>query len=144
VVTMGAVPPASRAHLSDLQSSATFAPSRLAASPSTRRSPFDSSSTAGYALARGSVVALVVQSKSGRRPQSGAPGVIEPLSTRPRSRNTLFPFVGGGKDRAAWSAVRAATRPDAAGGRTGSSWRLQWPRRVPCGIQHKARDPRRA
>lgn len=42
-------------------------------------------------------------------------GVIQP-SLRERAIAKVTFFIGGGKDTAAWSAVRAATDPDAAGG----------------------------
>jgi NAD(P)-dependent dehydrogenase (short-subunit alcohol dehydrogenase family) len=64
----------------------------------------------------GSVTSLVAHPGSGSDGLSPKrPGVIDP-SARGRILATLFPFVGGGKDRAAWSAVRAATDPDAVGG----------------------------
>ncbi|MET0806153.1 MAG: SDR family NAD(P)-dependent oxidoreductase [Lacisediminihabitans sp.] len=63
-----------------------------------------------------SVTALVAHPGSA---QDGAsperPGVFEP-SAADRLKARLLFFFGGGKDRAAWSVVRAATDPDARGG----------------------------
>jgi NAD(P)-dependent dehydrogenase (short-subunit alcohol dehydrogenase family) len=117
VVTMGSgATRLTRAHLSDLQSSATFAPFAAYGQSKHATQSFGFELDRRLRAARGSVTALVAHPGSGSDglspPRSG---VIDP-SARGRILATLFPFVGGGKDRAAWSAVRAATDPDAAGG----------------------------
>jgi hypothetical protein len=104
-VTMGAVPPAGAERTSP--TSRVPPHSRLRGSGQSKHATqsFDSSSTAGYAPARGSVVALVVHPGSAhRRPQSGAAGVIEP-SARGRVLATSSPSSVVESDRAAWSAV---------------------------------------
>ncbi|WP_354569243.1 SDR family NAD(P)-dependent oxidoreductase [Glaciihabitans sp. UYNi722] len=63
-----------------------------------------------------SVTALVAHPGGGQDGNSPErPGVMEPTAGQ-RARATLLFFVGGGKDKAAWFAVRAATDPDAEGG----------------------------
>ncbi len=117
VVTMGSgATRLTRAHLSDLQSSATFAPFAAYGQSKHATQSFGFELDRRLRAARGSVVALVVHPGTGIDGLSPErPGVIGP-SARGRVLSTLFPFVGGGKDRAAWSAVRAAIDPDAAGG----------------------------
>jgi NAD(P)-dependent dehydrogenase (short-subunit alcohol dehydrogenase family) len=62
------------------------------------------------------VTALVAHPGSGFEGGSPVrPGVIEPTA-RERRTATLLRFVGGGKETGAWSAVRAATDPEAEGG----------------------------
>ena len=117
VVTMGSgATRMTKAHLADLQSSTKFAPFAAYGQSKHATQSFGFELDRRLRAARGSVTALVVHPGSGvdgLSPERS--GVTEP-SAGGRLFARLFPFVGGGKDRAAWSAVRAATDPDVVGG----------------------------
>ena len=117
VVTTGsAATRLTKAHLTDLQSSAKFASFAAYGQSKHATQSFGFELDRRLRAARSSVTALVVHPGSGIDGLSPErPGVIAP-SARYRMLARLFSFAGGGKDRAAWSAVRAATDPDAVGG----------------------------
>jgi NAD(P)-dependent dehydrogenase (short-subunit alcohol dehydrogenase family) len=117
VITMGSgATRLTKAHLDDLQSSAKFAPFAAYGQSKHATQSFGFELDRRLRAARSSVTALVAHPGSGIDSLSPErPGVIEP-SASGRVLASIFSFVGGGKDRAAWSAVRAATDPDAVGG----------------------------
>jgi NAD(P)-dependent dehydrogenase (short-subunit alcohol dehydrogenase family) len=117
VVTMGSgATRFTKAHLTDLQSSSKFRPFAAYGQSKHATQSFGFELDRRLRAARSSVTALVVHPGSGvdgLSPERA--GVLTP-SAGGRRFTRFLPFVGGGKDRAAWSAVRAATDPDAVGG----------------------------
>lgn len=117
IVTMGSgATRMTKAHLNDLQSSRRFAPFAAYGQSKHATQSFGFELDRRLRAARSPVTALVVHPGSGIDGLSPARDGVSAPSVGGRRVARLFPFVGGGKDRAAWSAVRAATDPDAVGG----------------------------
>ncbi|MES2093219.1 MAG: SDR family NAD(P)-dependent oxidoreductase [Actinomycetota bacterium] len=117
VVTMGSgATKLTKAHLDDLQSSSRFRPFAAYGQSKHATQSFGFELDRRLRAAQSSVTALVAHPGSGVDGLTPArAGVAEP-SAGGRLLARALPFVGGGKDRAAWSAVRAATDSDAVGG----------------------------
>lgn len=117
VVTMGSgATRFTKAHLYDLQSSKKFSPFAAYGQSKHATQSFGFELDRRLRAARSSVTALVVHPGSGMNGLSPErEGVLTP-SVGGRRVAGLVPFLGGGKDRAAWSAVRAATDPEVVGG----------------------------
>jgi len=117
VVTMGSgATHLTRAHLSDLQSEEKFSPFSAYGQSKHATQSFGFELDRRLRAARSPVTALVAHPGTATDALTPPrPGVTEPTAAG-RVVARLFPIVGGGKDRAAWSAVRAATDPDAVGG----------------------------
>ncbi|MFM9919235.1 SDR family NAD(P)-dependent oxidoreductase [Lacisediminihabitans sp. H27-G8] len=117
VVTMGSgATRLTKAHLTDLQSSSSFAPFAAYGQSKHATQSFGFELDRRLRAARGSVTSLVAHPGSGIDGLSPHRAGVTNPSAGGRLFARVFPFVGGGKDRAAWSAVRAATDPDAVGG----------------------------
>jgi NAD(P)-dependent dehydrogenase (short-subunit alcohol dehydrogenase family) len=100
----------------DLQSAGKFRPFAAYAQSKHATQAFGFELDRRLRTAGSSVIALVAHPGGGQDGNSPErPGVVEP-STRERIMAKLLFVAGGGKDRAAWPAVRAATDPDAVGG----------------------------
>lgn len=100
----------------DLQSARTFRPFAAYAQSKHATQAFGFELDRRLRTAGSSVMALVAHPGGGQDGNSPErPGVVEP-SIGQRALAKLLFFVGGSKDTAAWSAVRAATDPTAAGG----------------------------
>ncbi len=117
IVTMGSgATRLTKPRLDDLQSEKRFSPFAAYGRSKHATQSFGFELDRRLRAARSPVTALVAHPGSGIDGLSpGRPGVIQP-SARGRVLARLLVFAGGGKDRAAWSAVRAATDPDAVGG----------------------------
>lgn len=117
VVTMGSgATRLTKPHLTDLQSSRSFASFAAYGQSKHATQSFGFELDRRLRAARGSVTALVAHPGSGIDGLSPERDGVTNPSAGGRLFARVFPFIGGGKDRAAWSAVRAATDPDAAGG----------------------------
>lgn len=105
-----------RLHADDLQSAAKFRPFRAYVQSKHATQAFGFELDRRLRKAGSSVVALVVHPGGGLDGNSPKrPGVMEP-TIGDRALAKLIIFGGAGKDKSAWSAVRAATDPDAVGG----------------------------
>jgi NAD(P)-dependent dehydrogenase (short-subunit alcohol dehydrogenase family) len=117
VVTMGSgATRMTRPRIDDLQSERQFSPFGAYGRSKHATQSFGFELDRRLRAAHSPVVALVAHPGSGTDALTPSrPGVSDPPAGG-RAAARIFPFVGGGKDRAAWSAVRAATDPDAVGG----------------------------
>ncbi len=100
----------------DLQSATNYRPFAAYARSKHATQAFGFELDRRLRAARSTVIALVVHpggGQDGNSPERA--GVMEPTAGQRALAKLLF-FAGGGKDSAAWSAVRAATDPDTAGG----------------------------
>jgi len=117
VVTMGSgATRLTRPRLDDLQSEKQFSPFAVYGWSKHATQAFGFELDRRLRALRSPVIALVAHpggAQDGNSPTR--PGVMEP-STRARILAKLRFFTGGGKETAAWSAVRAATDPEAIGG----------------------------
>lgn len=117
VVTMGSgATKLTKPNLDDLQSAARFRPFTAYGQSKHATQAFGFELDRRLRAARSDVVSLVAHPGGGLDGNSPArPGVIEPSAGERFTAKLLF-FIGGGKDKAAASAVRAATDPAARGG----------------------------
>jgi NAD(P)-dependent dehydrogenase (short-subunit alcohol dehydrogenase family) len=100
----------------DLQSVGKFRPFAAYAQSKHATQAFGFELDRRLRTAGSSVMALVAHPGGGQDGNSPErPGVVEPSGGQRALAKLLF-FVGGGKDKAAWPAVRAATDPTAVGG----------------------------
>ena len=117
VVTMGSgATRLTKPRLGDVQSEKQFSPFAVYGWSKHATQSFGFELDRRLRAARSSVTALVVHPGGGQDGNSPTRlGVMEP-SPRARVLAKLLFVMGGGKDTAAWSAVRAATDPEALGG----------------------------